>query len=258
MTKTARTASTAPNSSMTLQPSLSLPKALLPRILMEDTHLVVLTKPAGLLSQGEQKGDPNLVDWLREYFGRHYVGLIHRLDRNTSGVMVVAKRTKSARRLTDALQKGELKRIYLGWVVGTLSKEQHWSHLLTKDSRTNRVSVVSQKNGESPHKAARLKARPIQKGHWQGQAVTLVEFQLETGRSHQIRVQAAHEGFPLLGDIKYTQPRSALDRNPSFLKFSRVALHSFQLRFPHPMSGETLTFEDPLPADLQFPEESHR
>src|SRR6185312_17156504 len=88
-----------------------------PKILFEDQHLIVLSKPAGLLSQGEKTGDENLVDWLRTYLGRPYVGLVHRLDRNTSGIMVVAKRTKSAQRLTDALQKGDLHRSYLGWVI---------------------------------------------------------------------------------------------------------------------------------------------
>jgi len=68
-------------------------------VIFEDPHLIVLSKHAGLLSQGEATGDINLVDQLREYFGRHYVGLIHRLDRNTSGIMIIAKRTKSAQRL---------------------------------------------------------------------------------------------------------------------------------------------------------------
>src|SRR3954466_7112299 len=114
-----------------------------PKILFEDQHLVVLSKPAGLLSQGEKTGDENLVDWLRGYFGRNYVGLIHRLDRNTSGLMVVAKRTKSAQRLTDALQDGSLKRTYLAWVVGDLRAPTTWEHWLLKDEAKNVVRAVA-------------------------------------------------------------------------------------------------------------------
>src|SRR6185437_13087446 len=99
------------------------PEILFPEILYEDTHLIVLSKPAGMLSQGEITGSRNLVDWLRSYLDRHYVGLIHRLDRNTSGAMVIAKRTKSAQRLTASLEKGEIARSYLAWVQGKLGPD---------------------------------------------------------------------------------------------------------------------------------------
>jgi 23S rRNA pseudouridine1911/1915/1917 synthase len=212
-----------------------------PKIIFEDQHLIVLSKPAGLLSQGEHRGDPNLVDWLRNYLARPYVGLIHRLDRNTSGIMIVAKRTKSAQRLTSSLQEGKLFRSYLGWVIGKLSDPVRWSHSLQKNETTNTVKVIL-----SGGKASSLIATPKEYGKWNQIHLTLVEFRLETGRSHQIRVQAAFEGFPLLGDKKYgTGTRD--------LTFSRVALHSFCLEFPHPMSGEILHFEDPLPSDLQEP-----
>src|SRR4051812_21602955 len=105
---------------------------LIPKILFEDPHLLVLDKPAGLLSQGEKTGDENLVDWLRQYLGRPYVGLVHRLDRNTSGVMVIAKRTKSASRLTEALQAGKIDRSYLAWVEGRLERPVRWEHYLWK------------------------------------------------------------------------------------------------------------------------------
>ena len=132
MTKLGQTASTQPSAHPT-HPTPGVKAtdpATDPKIIYEDTHLVVLSKPAGLLSQGEKTGDINLVDWLRDYFGRHYVGLVHRLDRNTSGIMVVAKRTKAAQRLTLALQKGELNRIYRAWLIGTLSQPVRWKHFL--------------------------------------------------------------------------------------------------------------------------------
>lgn len=214
---------------------------LTPQILFEDTHLVVLSKPAGLLSQGEHTGDRNLVDELRAHFGRHYVGLVHRLDRNTSGVMVVAKRTKAAQRLSLALQKDEITRSYLGVCVGQLTSEKNWKHRLLKDPQSNTVRV------DASGSEALLRARPIRSFEIKGAALTLVEFVLETGRSHQIRVQCAHEGYPLLGDPKY----GLKNRNGNLPPFPRPALHSYRLRFRHPMSGEWLQFEAPLPADLR-------
>jgi 23S rRNA pseudouridine1911/1915/1917 synthase len=222
-----------------------LPPELTPGVLFEDQHLIVVDKPAGLLSQGEKKGDPNLVDWLRERVQRDYVGLVHRLDRNTSGAMVVAKRTKSAQRLTEALQAGEIHRSYLAWVHGQLSAQAHWRHRLLKDQRTNVVQVVSPTHPQG--KDAALRVTPLETGMHQGQPVTLVEFVLETGRSHQIRVQAAKEGYPLLGDRKYATAKTP----PGSAAFGRPALHSYLIRFPHPMGGAVAEYIAPLPADME-------
>lgn len=210
-----------------------------PKILFEDTHLIVVSKPAGLLSQGEKTGDENLVDWCREHFGRNYVGLVHRLDRNTSGLMVVAKRTKSADRLTQALRDGRLVRVYRALLQGRLVQDAEWKHWIKKDERTNTSSVV--RPGTPGAKEAFLHVTPIETRKIGPEEITLAEFKLETGRSHQIRVQAAATGHALLGDTKYGGKISTI---------SRPALHSFRLEFPHPMSGETLRYEDPLPADL--------
>ncbi len=213
--------------------------ALEPVVLFEDPNVIVISKPAGLLSQGEHTGDPNVVDWLRARVGREYVGLVHRLDRNTSGAMVIAKRTKAAQRLTDALTKGALKRTYLAWIKGRLESERRWSHVLAKDERTNTVRVIA--GGGGAGKAASLSVKPVRFARWSGLDLTLAEFTLETGRSHQIRVQSAHEGFALLGDRKY---------GGSADPFPRPALHSHRIEFPHPISRETLSFEAPLPADF--------
>lgn len=214
-------------------------------VLYEDQHLIVINKPAGMLSQGEHKGDPNVVDWLRERWGRPYVGLVHRLDRNTSGVMVVAKRTKAATRLTEALQDGRLDRVYLAWVLGRLPAPARWTHQLLKDERQNKTRVVSAEAGRAGSKAAVLYAEPVGSGHIGDRELTLVRFKLETGRSHQIRAQAAHEGLPLLGDIKYGRPGDP--------RFPRPALHSWKLTFPHPMDpadAPARDFEAPLPEEL--------
>jgi 23S rRNA pseudouridine1911/1915/1917 synthase len=214
--------------------------SLAPRILFEDTHLIVLSKPAGLLSQGDSSGDENLVDYLRKYLGRNYVGLVHRLDRNTSGIMIVAKRTKSAQRLTDALQKGKLKRSYLAFVEGTPPSSQTLEHYLLKNEQTNEVRVVSKET--SGAKASRLEFKKLAQARFQSKDIALLYVTLETGRGHQIRVQCSAAGYPLLGDQKY----KAQIKEPG-----RPALHSYALEVPHPMSQELLSYKDLLPVDLQ-------
>jgi RluA family pseudouridine synthase len=210
-----------------------------PRVVYEDTHLIVLDKPAGLLSQGEETGAPNVVDWLRERFGRPYVGLVHRLDRNTSGLMVVAKRTKAAQRLTDSLQKGGITRDYVAWLKGPLDGPREWRHFLLKDEKLNRSRVVPEGRGG---KLAVMRVTPQRSiTHASAGPITLCELRLETGRSHQIRVQAAHEGHPLLGDAKYGGP---------WASFGRPALHSARLRIDHPKSHEEMEWEAEMPGDM--------
>ena len=209
-----------------------------PRIVFEDTHLAVLDKPAGLLTQGDRSGDPNVVEWARKHFGRNYVGLIHRLDRGTSGLLVLAKRSKAANRLTLALQEGKLRRSYLALLEGTLKNAVEWRHFLLKDERTNTVRVVTKDTPAA--KLAVLRVAPVEHRVHAGVAVTLARFELETGRSHQIRVQSSAENHPLVGDTKYG----------SRVRAARVALHSAELEFPHPMSEETLRFTSPVPSDF--------
>jgi 23S rRNA-/tRNA-specific pseudouridylate synthase len=139
------------------------------------------------------------------------------------------------------LQEGKILRLYLAWLVGHLERESIWKHQIQKNSKTNQTHIV-QKGG----KTASLKVTPVRFSIIHGTPLTLAQFQLETGRSHQIRVQSAYEGFPILGDKKYTSPRIKI---PSF---HRLALHSFFLEFPHPMTQEILQFEDPLPEDMSF------
>lgn len=231
----------------------ALSAELVPKILFEDPQVIVLSKPPGLLSQGDDSREPSLVDWLRDYLGRPYVGLIHRLDRNTSGIMIVAKRTKAAQRLSEDLKNNRLTRRYLAWVEGALQSAVKWTHVLTKDSDKNKVKVIT-RVGDSKQNSAQqslngklavLQATPLKTILWKGHLITLTEFQLETGRSHQIRVQAAYEKYPLLGDIKY----GSADQN---LPFHRPALHSSRLEFVHPISKKVIAYEDPLPDDLQL------
>jgi 23S rRNA pseudouridine1911/1915/1917 synthase len=212
-------------------------------VLFEDQHLIVLSKAPGVLSQADISGEDSLVELLRTHFGRHYVGLVHRLDRNTSGLMVVAKRSKSAERLTSQLQDGRLIRKYRAVLEGTFTGNATWKHWLLKNEKTNEVRAV--KEGTSGAKSAALSVKSIANFLTHGEPVTLVEFELETGRSHQIRVQSATMKHALIGDPKYGTPKG-------MKLFSRPALHSSFLEFEHPITKEVLQFEQITATDWDF------
>lgn len=215
-----------------------------PRIAFEDEHLMVVSKPCGMLSQKSAESDYSLVDWAKETLREPYIGLIHRLDRNTSGLMILAKTPKIAQILSHNLRESQIKRKYLALLRGILEEKKIWSHCLLKNPVTNISKVVKENTPESRH--AILTVIPVKTKVWMGSLVTLAEFQLKTGRSHQIRVQSAHEGFPLLGDEKYGR---VIEFEP---RFERLALHSYYLQFKHPITGEEIEIEDPLPPELDL------
>jgi 23S rRNA pseudouridine1911/1915/1917 synthase len=152
--------------------------------------------------------------------------------------MVVAKRSKAANRLTESLQNGSLKRAYLAWVQGELTGSGTWRHLLLKDEATNTVKVVKSKVSGAKEAVLNWESKGVHS--LSGQKISLIQLVLETGRSHQIRVQASAEGHPLLGDLKY-------GGNSFGNLVTRTALHSSDLEFPHPMSGEKMKFHVPFP-----------
>lgn len=213
-----------------------------PKIIFEDSHLIIVDKPAGLLSQEDASGVPSLTDWLRHHFGRNYVGTIHRLDRNTSGIMIFAKRTKAASRLSEALRQNKIRRTYLAWLHGSIRSPQKWIHWLLKDEEKNHVRVVSPRTHGA--KEAILSLKPLRYAEKNGKKLTLAEIELETGRSHQIRVQCSAKGFPVAGDVKYGQPEDKT--------FLRPALHSASVSFPHPMTDQIRSYLAELPPDLQL------
>src|SRR5262245_42889957 len=198
-------------------------------VLFEDNHCLAVNKPAGLPSQGDESGDPSLVDivtgYLRERYrkpGNVYVGLVHRLDRPTSGVVLVAKTSKAASRLSAQFRAGSISKVY--WAIVERAPREDdgvWIDWLGKDRRINRACLLAE--GDSEGKEARVSFRVLER--WGDRA--WLELRPWTGRSHQLRVQLARRGFPILGDGKYggTTRLVALDGR------SRIALHGRQLTF---------------------------
>ena len=237
-------------------------------ILFEDNHLLVVNKPAGLLSQGDRSGEPCLVDVATHYLkvryakpGNVYVGLLHRLDRPASGVMLLAKTSKAALRLSEQFRSGTIAKIYWAIVAGSPAENAGtWTDVLTKDSRTNRTQARSSSVRESDTPARRSDESGVAHHSFAGLGKEAsVEFRvlarwkrgskLElrplTGRSHQLRVQLASRGLPILGDIKYgsKQKLKAMDGR------ARIALHARQITFMHPTRREAITVVATVPDD---------
>ena len=191
-------------------------------ILFEDRDILVCLKPAGVIA--EEGGMPAL---LRAESGAKDIYCVHRLDRETAGLMVYAKTKAAAAALTAALTAGRMEKDYLALVQGTTPGKGEWRDLLYHDAQKNKSYVVRRERRGVREAMLRFETLQAKNG------LSLVRVALETGRSHQIRVQFASRGFPLVGDRKYgsryrTQP---------------LALFACALRFPHPRSGEMLSFE---------------
>ncbi|NLM52171.1 MAG: RNA pseudouridine synthase [Firmicutes bacterium] len=217
-----------------------------PRIplLYEDNHLLVVEKPANMLSQGDSTGDADLLTILKQKLkakyqkpGNVYLGLVHRLDRPTGGVMVFAKTSKAASRLAAQIQNGTFTRAYLAVVHGKISPAKGTlKHYLQKNKKTNFVAVV-----EGPGKGAKeaiLSYRVLDTTA----NLTLVQVQLHTGRAHQVRVQFAACGHPLFGDQRYG---SAVNQPGQ-----QLALWAHAITFNHPTRKESMTFTS-FPAPIQ-------
>ncbi len=217
---------------------MSLKKA---RILFEDNHLIIVNKLAGELVQGDFTGDKPLLEIVRDYIkvkyekpGNVFVGLVHRLDRPTSGIVVFAKTSKALTRMNALFEKRDVDKRY--W---TLIKEkprqttERLVHYLKKDPAKNK-SFTYRKEQNGVKKAA-LSYSVLAKS----ESFYLLEIELETGRHHQIRVQLASIGCPIKGDLKYGFPRSNKDAS--------ISLHARSLSFVHPVSKELINVKAPLP-----------
>lgn len=205
------------------------------KILFEDNHLLVVEKPVNIPVQADDSKDANLLDMLKEYLkekyqkpGNVYLGLVHRLDRPVGGVMVFAKTSKAASRLSEQVRNHNLKKEYHAIVCGNINNKGNFIDKLLKDTKENKVSVNP--NG----KEARLSYEKI--GNKDG--LSLVRINLETGRSHQIRVQFSYHGYPLYGDQKYNENSNVGEQ---------IALWAIRLEFTHPTTKEVICFESSVP-----------
>ena len=210
-------------------------------ILYEDNHLLVLLKPQNIACCPDASGDDNLFDCASRYIkekynkpGNVFLGLVHRLDRPTGGVMVYAKTSKAAARLSEQLKSGGFEKKYLAVLCGTPSKKSATlENYLRKNSVNNMVYVCTQT--EEGAKFASLDYEII------GEAggLSLAQIKLHTGRTHQIRVQMAAINAPVYGDMRYGGENAVK---------GKLSLWAYSLSFPHPTTGERLRFiaEPPL------------
>jgi 23S rRNA pseudouridine1911/1915/1917 synthase len=223
-------------------------------VLYEDNHCLVVNKPAGIPSQADASGADSLVDAAARYLkdrydrpGNVYVGLVHRLDRPTSGVVLLARTSKAASRLSEQFRAGRIEKVYWAIVEGApAADEGTWTDRIEKDRRTN---VSRRLDGEDEGgKEARVAFRVLDT--WPDSA--RLELRPMTGRSHQLRVQLASRGMPIVGDVRY----GAGGRLRALDGGGRIALHARRLTFTHPTRGEAMSFEAPVPADWPAPERS--
>lgn len=206
-------------------------------IIYEDNHLLVVEKAVNIPVQADQSNDEDLLRLLKHDLkiryqkpGNVYLGLVHRLDRPVGGVMVFAKTSKAASRLSDVLRRKEMDRSYVAVVRGVPRKKQGTlEHYLWKDSRKNKVHAVSADYSDA--KKAVLSYETIDST----EDLSLLSVRLHTGRSHQIRVQLAASGLPLYGDQKYGQQVNRPGQ--------QIALWAYELAFPHPTTKELNRFQ---------------
>lgn len=217
----------------------------------EDDDLLVLDKPAGLVVHpGAGNPDHTLVNGLIAHrpglASLPRAGLVHRLDKGTSGLLIAAGNEQAFKRLTEAMASRHIARRYLAVVEGVLTGGREIESPIGRDPR-NRLKQRVHEQGRPASTRVRVRQR--------FRAHTLIEAQLGTGRTHQIRVHLSSVGFPLVGDRAYGS-RGRLPRQPSerllstVRGFDRPALHAWQLEFDHPSTGDPLQFEVEAPADF--------
>ena len=211
------------------------------RILYEDNHLIVVNKMPSELTQGDKTGDATLPDLIKTYLkekyqkpGNVFLGVVHRLDRPTSGALVFARTSKALERLNAQFRDKETNKVYWAIVSQKPSKDKgELIHYLKKNESQNKSYVVAE--GTLGSKKAILYFQHI----GSSERYHLLEIKLETGRHHQIRCQLAHMGCVIKGDLKYGDKRS----NPD----GSICLHARTLSFAHPTTKERIAVTAPLP-----------
>lgn len=215
------------------------------QVLYEDNHLIAVYKPAGVLVQGDITGDPTLMDEVKYYLkqkyhktGKVFLGLLHRLDRNVQGVILFAKTSKGASRLSEQFRNHTVEKIYHAVVEGKPKKSSetlvHW---LTKDAESNRTTVHGRQTAASQQAELSYEVVTSSKKY------SLLKIKLGTGRSHQIRAQLGHIGCPIVGDVKYGASKQ--------LPNQVLALAATSLGFKTATGEELKMVTVPIPSDFK-------
>jgi 23S rRNA pseudouridine1911/1915/1917 synthase len=209
-------------------------------VFYEDNHLLALYKPAGLLAQADESGTDSLLELARAWIkkrhrkpGRAFLGLVHRLDRPVAGVMLFARTSKAAARVSAQLRSRQTRKVYLAVVEGKPGNPSgRLAHHIERKDRSSRLVVDPTPSSQE----ARLVYRMLDAAAGR----SLLEIELETGRRHQIRLQLAGIGCPVVGDVRYGAPHPLPGR--------QIALLARQMELEHPTRREVLVFTSPLPA----------
>lgn len=210
-------------------------------VVYEDNHIIIVSKTASEIVQGDKTGDTPLSETVKQYLkekyqkpGNVFIGVTHRLDRPVSGLVVFAKTSKALARLNDMFRNGEVKKTYWAVVKNQPPRQEgELTHYLVRNERQNKSYAYDAERPGS--KKAVLHYRMIARSD----NYYLLEVDLKTGRHHQIRCQLAHMGCPIKGDLKYGFPRS----NPD----GSICLHARRVSFVHPVSKQLIEVEAPLP-----------
>ncbi len=210
-------------------------------VIYEDNHLLVVNKASGVLVQGDSTGDVPLVelgkDYVKQKFskpGAVFLGLVHRIDRPVSGIVVLARTSKALERMNALFREKGTKKTYWAIVKNRPMKDQgtliHW---LLKDEKKNKTTAYTRETAGASHSELSYRVLGSNAGFY------LLEVNPVTGRPHQIRVQLASMDCPIKGDVKYGYPQANADES--------ICLHARKLQFIHPVKKEPLTVEAPLP-----------
>ncbi|WP_053376322.1 RluA family pseudouridine synthase [Paenibacillus sp. FJAT-27812] len=205
-------------------------------VLFEDNHVLAVVKPPGILSQEDDTGDADMLTLLKQDLkerhnkpGNVFLGLVHRLDRMVGGVMVFAKTSKAASRLSESVRSRHFGKTYVCVVQGVPSKPHaRLTHYIRKDNKQNQVTVFNKPTNDAKEAILDYEVAAVS-GRY-----SLIAVKLHTGRPHQIRAQMAHIGCPLIGDLKYgAKPTAGM---------SDIALWSTSVSAPHPVTKEWISF----------------
>lgn len=211
------------------------------QIVYEDNHLLIINKKVGQLVQGDKTGDESLLDSIKNFIkkrdnkpGNVFLGLVHRIDRPTSGLVIYAKTSKALSRLTQMVKNREIQKTY--WAIvpkESIPDSQKLVHYLKKNEKNNKAIVFTKPTEGAKEAVLNYTVLKILENY------QLLEIDLETGRHHQIRAQLSKIGIPIKGDLKYGAQHS----NPD----GGISLHARKLHFIHPVSKEEIEVTAPVP-----------